>query len=300
MDRHGGNDIPPGDILRDTLAAPVEGIDGRFETTIPEAWRVLYAFGGMTMALALRSAARALARPELRMVSAQATYCKAVPCGPVALQVDVLRNGRAGAQVEVRLWATDDPRGEVGSDLVVAVVFGAEEADSPYRLVGVTFPDDAVGPQQARLRTEIGPDNPFAQIPYHRQTDSRLAVGHTPWDPDLKPGSDPRAVSWFRFLEPPLLADGTWEPATLAVPGDILGHAVMEGVGRPGDFFLVLTLQLAIQFFAPMRGEFLCQHTRATHAGGGFAAGTAELWSEDRTLVAMATQAAMLRPLVKG
>jgi len=300
MGPHAIDDIEPGDIARDILAEPVAGIPGRFETVIPDAWRVFYAFGGMTMALAVRTAERALGRDDLRLVAAQGTYCKAVPSGAVALQVEVIRNGRKGAQVEVRLWATDDPAGDVGADLVVAVVFGAEQPASPYRLVGAAFPHDARSPAEAPLREEATDDNPFAQIPYHRQTDWRMVVGHAPWDPRLREGGDARTVSWFRFNTAPLRPDGTWEPASLAVPGDMLGPAVLEGVGRSRDFFLVITLQLSIQFFAPMRGEFLCQHTRAAHAGGGFATGTVELWSEDRNLVAMATQAALLQPMVRG
>lgn len=300
MTLHAIDHIDPGDIARDTLAAPVAGIDGRYAIVVPEAWRVFYAFGGMTMGLALRTAERHLGRDDLRLVSAQATYCKAVPCGPVVLQVEIIRSGRKGAQVEVRLWATDDPSAAPGADLVVAVVFGAPQADSPYQLVGAEFPADAGDPRDAPLREDATGDNPFAQIPYHRQTDWRLAVGHAPWDPALRSGGDPRTVSWFRFNLAPIRPDGTWEPSSLAVPGDMLGPAVLEGVGRSGDFFLVITLQLSMQFFAPLRSEYLCQHTRATYAGDGFATGIVELWSEDRTLVALGTQAAMLQPMARG
>jgi acyl-coenzyme A thioesterase PaaI-like protein len=293
-------DLPDGDIARDTVPTPVAGLEGRYEATIPEAWKVFYAFGGVTMALAIRTAEAALGRPELGIVTVQATFCQAVPCGPVAMAAEVLRSGRKGAQVQVRLWATEDSTGPVEPDLVVTVVFGLADPTSPHRLVGATFPSDAPGPEASRLRVDVRPDNPFAEIPYHRQTDWRQAIGHAPWDSGFAAGEDPRAVSWFRFLRPPLRADGTWEPATLAVPGDILAPAVVEGLGRMDGWFFVITLQLSMQFFAPMRGEFLCQHTRAHHAGDGFATGVAELWREDRTLVAIATQSAMLQPMKAG
>jgi acyl-CoA thioesterase len=261
----------------------------------------MYAFGGVTFATALRTAEAELDRPDLQLVSAQATYCQAVPVGPVAMSAEVLRSGRKGAQVEVRLWSTDDPAGEARPDLVVAVVFGAGTPESPHRLVGAHFPDDAPGPDQSRRRAENASEaTPFDEIPYHRQTDWRQAIGHSPMDPTFQAGEDPRAVSWFRFLRPPLREDGTWDPATLAVPGDVLAPAVVEGLGRQDGWFFVVTLQLSMQWFAPMRGEFLCQQTRAHHAGDGFATGVAELWSEDRTLVAIATQSAMLQPLKVG
>jgi acyl-CoA thioesterase len=84
------------------------------------------------------------------------------------------------------------------------------------------------------------------------------------------------------------------------VPGDVLAPAVVEGLGRQDGWFFVITLQLSMQWFAPMRGAFLCQQTRAHHAGDGFATGVAELWSEDRTLVAIATQSALLQTLKVG
>ena len=61
-------------------------------------------------------------------------------------------------------------------------------------------------------------------------------------------------------------------------------RAVVEGVGRENGFFLVVTLQLSMQFFAPMRGDWLCQDTRALHVADGFATGSVNLWSEDATL----------------
>ena len=87
--------IPPGDILRDTEPTPVPGIDGRYEGAIPEAWRIFYAFGGSTMAAALRAACAEVARDDLHLLSADATFCQAVPCGPVAMQVEVLRQAQS-------------------------------------------------------------------------------------------------------------------------------------------------------------------------------------------------------------
>ena len=59
------------------------------------------------MAVALRAATVELDRGDLDLLSADATFCQAVPCGPVAVQVEVLRSGRSGAQALVRLWALD-------------------------------------------------------------------------------------------------------------------------------------------------------------------------------------------------
>jgi acyl-CoA thioesterase len=295
-------EIEPGDILRDTTPVPVPGSSGRYRTMVPEAWRIFYAFGGATMAAALRAAAAELDRDDLHLLTADATFCQAVPCGPVGLHVEVLRQGRSAAQALVRLWALDpnDPdaaAGPVGNDLVVTCVFG-ERRDSPFRFVGAEFPD-VPGPQECLDRREFDPESPFAQIPYHHQTEFRLPGTAMRFEDD-RPPAEPVASSWYRFRVPPLREDGSWEPAALALPGDILGTAVHAGAGSRSGFFLVISLQISLQIVAEMRGDWLLQHTRAHVARDGYATGTAELWSLDRRLVAVATQCAKLQPLPRG
>lgn len=287
---------PAGDILRDTEPHPVDAMVGRYSAVIPEAWRVMYAFGGTTMATAIRAATVAVGRDDLVPVGAEATFCKAVPCGPVAVQVEVLRRGRSGAQALVRLWALDarapDPAGPVGNDVVVALVLGRRQ---PTRLsfAGAEAPD-VPGPLDCPGRETVG-DSPFNRIPYHRQTDFRIAMGNIHWGAPVEPG-EPRTASWFRFNRSPMRADRTWEPAALAVPGDILGPAVHAGLGGKAGFFFVISLQIGLKFVADVRSEWLLQHTRAQSAIDGFASGTAELFDLDRRLVAVATQTAVLRP----
>jgi len=287
--------IEPGDILRDTTPHPVDGLPGRYHGNIPLAWRIMYAFGGTTMATAIRAATVAVGRDDLSAVGAEATYCQAVPCGPVAMQVEVLRNGRGGAQALVRLWALDpadpDPGGPVGNDLVVAVVFGRRDA-TRLSFRGAVAPE-VPDPNDCPGRETID-DSPFNRIPYHRQTDFRMALGTLGWGADMEP-AEPQAASWFRFNESPMRADGTWEPAMLAVPGDILGPAVHAGLGGRAGFFFVISLQIGLKFVADVESEWVLQHTRAQSASDCFASGTAELYDVDRRLVAVATQTALLR-----
>lgn len=294
-------DIEPGDILRDTRPHPVEGVPGRYTTFIPEAWRIFYAFGGSTMATALRAAAAGVDRDDLHLISADATFCQAVPCGPVAAQVEVLRNGRTAAQALVRLWALDptdpDPTGPVGNDLVLTVVFG-DRSEGPFGFVGAVAPE-VPDPDGCPPRPELEQDSPFARIPYHFQTEFRPTDRVIGWGREFPPG-EPRSSSWFRFRTPPLLPDGRWEPAALALPGDILGPAVHSGAGSGAGEFLVISLQIGLQFVGDVRTDWVLQHTRAHHAGDGYATGTAELYDQDRRLVAIATQAAKLQPLKLG
>jgi acyl-CoA thioesterase len=296
-----GMQIEPGDILRDTRPEPVPGIEGRYQVVIPEAWRIFYAFGGSTMAAAIRAGAAAVGRDDLHLVTADATFCQAVPCGPVAMQVEVLRNGRSAAQALVRLWALDpaepDPTGAVGNDLVLTVVFG-DRRESPIGFVGAVAPD-VPGPDECEPRPDLDQDSPFARIPYHFQTEFRLTERSIGWGREFPPG-DPVASSWFRFRVPPVLSDGRWDPATLALPGDILGPAVHSAAGSGAGEFLVISLQIGLQFVGDVRTDWLLQHTRAHAAGGGYASGTAELWDQDGRLVAIASQCARIQPLKLG
>jgi acyl-CoA thioesterase len=290
------DDIPPGDILRDTTPASLEDLPGRYVGHVPEAWRVMYAFGGTTMATTIRAAVAELDRPDLVPVGAESTFCQAVPCGPVALHVEVLRSGRNGAQALVRLWALDpqdpDPRGPVGNDIVTAVVMGRRKQTT------LEFPSDPApdvpDPGSCPTRDDHA-DSPFRLIPYHRQTDFRMAVGEFAAGRPV-PAGEPLTASWFRFNVSPLRDDGTWEPSALAIPGDILGAAVHAGLGSQSGYFFVISLQIGLKFVADLRSEWVLQHTRAHSASAGYASGIAELYDLDRNLVAIATQTALLRP----
>jgi acyl-CoA thioesterase len=289
--------VPPGDVRRDTTPQPVEGVDGRYEFHLSDAWRIFYAFGGITMASAIRAAVVAVDREDLHIITADATFAQAIPCGPVAAQVEVLRQGRTGAQALVRMWALDpeqpDPAGPVGSDLVVTCVFG-NRSDSSFTFIGAV-PPDVAGPDDCVPRS-VEVDSPFSKIPYHRQNEFRPAFGVGRLG-DVLPPSEPRTASWFRFKSSPFDDTGRWEPALLAAPGDILGPAAHAGVGTQAGFFLVISLQISMHFVGDARTEWLLQHTRAHLAAEGYCSGTAELWDQDRNLVAIATQLARLQPL---
>ena len=292
--------IAPGDILRDTAAHPVPGMPGRYTGFVPEAWRVLYAFGGATMAATIRAAVCEVGRDDLVPVGAESTFCQAVPCGPIALQVEVLRRGRSGAQALVRLWALDpldpDPSGPVGNDIVTAVVLGVRR-DTRLELPGAPAPE-VPDPDECPMRVD-DESSPFRLIPYHRQTDSRMTSGEfAPGRP--VPAGDPRCASWFRFNVSPKGADGAWDPALLAVPGDVLGMAVHAGLGGEIGFFFVISLQIGLKLVADVRSEWVLQHSHAQSARSGYASGTAELYDLDRNLVAVATQTALLRPLAEA
>lgn len=271
----------------------MDGSPGRFGLSVDQGWCALHVFGGMTTAIAAAAARRCLDRVDLDMVSAQLTYVAPVSAGPVLADTEVVRAGRRGAQVRVEVGSSGDPAGAHSPGVLAHVVFGAP-GDGPL-LSNVGFPEDAGTPDGAVPRSTL--PRPPIDVPVFDQSDYCLAPGSLPVERGDQ--SDPpasRSVSWFRFKRSPIGADGAWDPAALAVPADDLGPAIGRGTGIAGQFYVV-TLQLSMQWFAPSRTEWVCQHANVVSARGGFVTGTTELWSEDRDLVALATQTALLRPL---
>ncbi len=277
------------DLLADTTLTPDASVDGRYHSSIPVAWQIRYAFGGVTMMTALRAAETALSRPDLRPLTASALFCAPVPCGPVVTDTTLLRNGRTAAQVaaDLRVPGTD------GTALRLQANFAADHGDR-YDFTDVRFPDGVSGPDTYDPPPPAADDAPF-QVNYHEQTEWRFVTGNRPWNGDFHPGPA-RALSWHRLIRDPRHPDGRYELSALCVPGDILGSAVGQALGPRAGHFFVLSLEIAIRFIAPPVGAWILQDARADHSSGGYATGASMLWDADRNLVALATQTAYLKP----
>ena len=65
------------DFCRDTAVRPLG--DGRYAATIPDDWRIIYAFGGVSMAVAVRAVLAEIDRPDLDLLSAHALFCSPMP-----------------------------------------------------------------------------------------------------------------------------------------------------------------------------------------------------------------------------
>jgi acyl-CoA thioesterase len=283
--------VPAGDFVADSTSVARAGEPGRFDGEIPLAWQIVDAFGGMTMATALRAMQDALARPELRILSASSMFVDRVPCGPVTIDVDVVRSGKRVAQVVSQLRTGDDD----GVALQTHAVFGVDH-DVEHALQDVRFPDvppaeecDPPPPQPE----DDNDDRPWGHINSHDQTDWRPASGIAPWLPTYGKG-EPRMCSWIRHLKEPRLADGSFDPLALAFYGDQIGSAVGQGLGPVGPYF-TLSLEIGIRFIAPQTTPWVLQDAEAWHVGNGYAFGPTRLWDSNKRLLAIATQTANLR-----
>lgn len=292
-------EVPEGDLLADIDVQADPERPGRYTLELSPAWNVFYTFGGVSMAAALRAAQRALTRDDLVPQSAHAVYLSPVGAGPVEIDVDVTRDGRTAANVCADMRQV----GHEGVDLRLLATFG-QRHDTHIAYGGVEFPADVLMPDACPTRPDPAEfseaRNPFPAINFHQQHDWRPALAGFSWAESwgsVEP-AEPRFASWFRLYNEPRLADGTIDPIAYCVPADMLGPAIGRKAGPMSDDnppFLILSLEINLQFFATTSADWILQHVVSQWAGDGYAYGTTELWDDQRRLIGMATQRARLR-----
>jgi hypothetical protein len=298
----GGGDtvVPEGDFLADTQLVADPDRPGWYLGSIPEAWKVIYAFGGVSMAVALRGIEESLDRPDLDLLTANAVFTSPVRCGPVEVEGRVLRSGKTAAQGMALLRNA----GHDETAICATATWGRLDAQAPIRYVDARFPEGAGGPLDHEPPPPRPEDDPFPVVNFHEQTDWRPAIGNFFWDPPEQWVDGPaRFGSWTRFLKAPVRADGQLDPLSHCVPADQLGPAVGQMLGpdrEDAPNFFYMTLELGIHVLAPTTGPWLLQHTRAPQAGEGYALAIVELWDETEQLVAVAHQRARLRIIETG
>jgi acyl-CoA thioesterase len=291
--------VPVGDLLTDIDVQADPSRAGRYTLDISPAWNVFYTFGGVSMAVAMRAAERSLTRDDLVPQSAHVVYLAPVGPGPVEIDVDVTRNGRTAANVCADMRQV----GHEGVDLRLLATFGqVHDTHVAYR--GVEFPSDVLMPDACPTRPDPAEfseaRNPFPDINFHHQHDWRPALAGFSWTENWGSTgpSEPRFASWFRLYEEPRLADGSIDPVAYCVPADMLGPAIGRQAGPMSEDnppFLILSLEINLQFFAATKADWILQHVVSQWAGNGYAYGTTELWDDQRQLIGMATQRARLR-----
>jgi acyl-CoA thioesterase len=263
-----------GDLLRDSQVERIA--PGEYRGSIPDAWRMFHAFGGMTFAVTLRAIQAEIGAPEFQPISASALFVKPVPCGPVELSVRILRRGKSAALASAELRIPGDEAAAVS----VQAVFGLPKAGAA-RMDRVSFPDD-LKPRDACKAYDAGPG---ADLPLTRQCR---------WiQQDIEPLGSGRTLSWVRYNIPPRLPDGRIDPVTHPVSADNLILALMDGLPPGTAFTNLLTFHMEMEFFDQTEREWTLQVIRALRVDGGYAHGSIELWDEDRRLLVRGSQRAL-------
>ncbi|MDB4975165.1 MAG: acyl-CoA thioesterase-like protein [Myxococcaceae bacterium] len=285
-----------GNLREDTAVTPDPTRPGRYRATISPHWNIMYVFGGLTMATAVSAARAALTQPSFDLLSATATYLSPIQAGPMTLDVRRLRVGKGSEQlaVDMRHGQPDDAR-EGTSDLHVVCTFGPKRP-SETRFTDLTFPE--VPRPEALERPKPPPGFGVSRLPYHYSVEVRPVLGNLPWDRDWEAGPA-RWMAWHRLRNTPRLPDGTVDPLAYVPAADMIGPAVRQGQGPRAKLEMVISLEISLHVYARTDSEWLLQESHASHAGDGYASGRVNLWDEHGTLVAQASQRAMLKPIVR-
>lgn len=258
--------------------------------------------GGVSTALGVHAAARTLGRDDQHLRSFHITFVGQLPEGPVEVETNVLREGRAASQVSAKVRPADGS--SPGHHVVVT--FGAE-LDIPATFAD-TGPLEVPGPdgltdRWGELLAESPSDDPAtrAQQPsFMHHFEVRGVNTHSPADDDWEPSPGP-IFMWMRWKDTPTASDGT--TSALAIPPimDMMPPAVMERLG-PIGWYMAPSADLYGQLFDTRLDEsgWVLLRLSSRWAGGGMAAGQAELFTPDGRLVAFTTQLMHLRPVDVG
>jgi acyl-CoA thioesterase len=269
-----------GTFAEDIHVAPLGG--GRYSATLDHGWDLVrYPQGGIVAAFALRAAAAEVADETLILRTCTTVFAGAVEAGELEITVELLRRGRTAAQAraEIRNAGAD-------SGATIVAVYGGPRK-------GPTFTDvmapEVVSWEQSRPYRQAPPGvEEYVPPPFWRKVEGRQASGHTPWEDYEPTGSD--VATWYRFDDPPRLADGCIDPLGVVVLADRMPSSIAERLGRDGPRWFAPSADLTVHLLEPLRSDWVLAHDRARWADDGWASIESMLWDESMTPIAYATQ----------
>lgn len=257
---------------------------GRFAADIDPQWSVAgRANGGYALAVATRAALLTADRhPDPLAVTG--AFAASTPAGPVAVDVEVLREGRSTSVSRVRVRAEGDPADPGTVTYLEVMVTSGEIGGGDPQLAG---PQPPPMPAEETCPRAPSVGGPFP-VPLFDHVAERF-------DPSClgfalrMPSGQGELRAWLRF-------DDGREP-------DLLGLVCLADAMPPPTFDLatvkfgwVPTLQLSVFLRAvPAPGPILLR-TVARSVGGGAVDETADLWDSRGRLVAVAHQLALVQP----
>ena len=121
--------------------------------------------------------------------------------------------------------------------------------------------------------------------------DIRLAKGRQWEELDGKPSVDGNSALWIR------MPDLEMSPATLAILGDYVPFGIAQALGR---WTRANSLDNTLRILNPQRAEWVLLDIRVHGVLDGFGHGLVHLWAEDGTLLATASQSAIVREVTES
>lgn len=225
-----------------------------------------FLFGGCGLASGLVALEEASGRPT---IWATAQYLSYAPLGAtVTVKTDLAVVGGRVTQARATTYA------EGREILTVTGAFGTGELSSPTPWV--TMPD-VPAPEDCPAR--VMPEHFNRSIFNHLE--ARIALGRSFTEPDGPPGS-PISALWSRV-------PGHFDPsaATLAIFGDYVAGGVSQPLGYP---IMGRSLDNTVRVASLESTEWVLTEIHMHALSGGFAQGTAFMWSQSGTLLATASQ----------
>jgi acyl-CoA thioesterase len=275
-------------LAQDTAVTSLKAAPGWYTADLGPEWNFLTPSGGVLMTIAMRAMYEELGDDDLRPLSANTHFCSPVPAGPLEIRVEVLRHGRAAAQVRAQLSSTAVP----GPGLEVSATF-ARRRPTRIEMLDSKFPDvakpDAL-PTMESLTDISGRERPA----FFDNLDSRLAIGEPWWEEGWKAGRA-RIARWYRYLTPQKLTDGRFDPLAIPPIADTMPPALIQKLGPEHPPFFAPSLDLTVHFLEDTWAEWLLTDVHARWAGFGYGSAAVEIWDLEGKLIAFGTQMMFLR-----
>jgi acyl-CoA thioesterase len=273
-------------FAKQTMLVAEPATPGRYRVDVDPRWNCpVVPQGGMMVALAAKAMAVELDEPDQRLRSLTTVFAGQVPSGPVTIDVRVLRRGRSISQAMADVRA---PGADAGHATVA--VFGRSRAGFEFtdlRMPEVPPPHECPSFRDP-LPPEAGDFERRPPFPFWENVEGRPALGHPPWDEYVPSSSE--CAAWYRFDEPPMLADGTLDAFAVVALCDLMPSSVGERMGPGQPQWLPPSADLTVHLLAEARSEWLLAHLRARRATEGYASLEMAAWDQTGQLVAHATQ----------
>jgi acyl-CoA thioesterase len=280
------------DLAADTAVTRLRVAPGWYTANLPAAWNFRSPAGGVLMTVAMRAMKQELNDPELRPLSANTHFCSPVPAGPLEVRVEILRHGRAAAQIRAQLSSTMMP----GPGLEVSATFGRDREGID---VLDSKPPDVPSPEELPDLLEMPGADPDERPIFFKNFDTRLALGHPWWSEGWEP-REARIARWFRYLHPQRLRDGRLDPLALPPIADTMPPALLQKLGPGTPPFHAPSLDLTLHFLEDTSSQWILTDVHAVRARAGYASADVEIWDDGGRLLATGTQMMMLRKIPDG
>ncbi len=275
-------------FLDATRVAPVAASSPHYRAVIGNDWNApTYPCGGIVSAIALRAMETALADPSQRLRSFSTMFVSTVEAGELTIDVTRLRIGKRMSQLHADVRSAG--RTEPGH--VTTAAFGESRPgfDFTYRTAPECGPpDDYPGLATAPAGVRAWRSSFFDNLDVRRVRS--FASFETNWE-----GGRAEVIRWFRYKNPPRLADGRIDTLSLIALADTMPPAIAQYHGPGYPFFHAPSVDLTLRLFADTEDEWILSHVVGHWAGDGYASAEVSLFDGKRRLLLNGAQMMLFR-----